>query len=115
VRVGTRGGMRFSEIGAPGSVLNWSESSQARTRLPALGTLSSFPDWVEQLRGEAGAIIYDYASIAVTALLEQHGVPAVMRYFELFAVRQDPAANFLEAFGEREEQFEKRLRRTLER
>jgi len=79
-------------------------------RLPALRTLVSFPEWVEQLRGPAGEILYDYAFVAVATLVEHHGLPAVLRYFELFAERQDPAANFLEAFGESEQTFEARLR-----
>ena len=86
--------------------------TQARMSVPALSALGSFPDWVEQSRGEAGPILYDYAFIAADFLIEEQGVPAVIRYFELFSARQDHAANFLEAFGETEEEFEERLHRT---
>jgi hypothetical protein len=81
----------------------------ARVPVPPLSELRSFPQWLEQSRGEAGPVLLDYAFLAVDTLLEQHGLPVVVRYFELFAVRQDAAANFLEAFGESEEHFEKRL------
>lgn len=89
----------------------WMDQAQTQGRMsvPALGALGSFPDWVEQSRGEAGPILYDYAFIAVTFLIEEHGVPAVIRYFELFSGRQDHAANFLEVFSETEEDFERRL------
>jgi hypothetical protein len=49
----------------------------------------------------------------MSSLLDRHGLPAVVRYFELFAERQDAAANFLEAFGETEEALEARLRREI--
>jgi hypothetical protein len=115
MRMRTHSRMRFPLVGATSSVPDWVDQPHARIQFPPLAALGSFPDWVEQSRGQAGAILYDYAFIAGASLLEEHGVPAVMRYFELFAVRQDPAANFLEAFGEREEHFEKRLRQTLGR
>jgi hypothetical protein len=96
-------------LGGPNSLPNWVEMTRGRTQIPPLSALGSWPDWVAQLGGTAGRALYDYAFIAVTVLLEEHGVPAVLRYFELFAERQDPAANFLEVFGENEEEFEKRL------
>jgi hypothetical protein len=96
-------------LGGPDSYPEWVERTHERTRVPPLSALGSWADWVAQLGGEAGGSLYDYAFIAVTVLLEEHGLPAVLRYFELFAERQDPAANFLEAFGESEEEFEERL------
>jgi hypothetical protein len=100
-------------LGGPDSFPDWVERIDGRTRVPPLSALGSWPDWLAQLGGAAGGSLYDYAFIAVTTLLEEHGVPAVLRYFELFAERQDPAANFLEAFGESEEEFEERLRRIV--
>jgi len=47
------------------------------------------------------------------ALVEERGLPAVLHYFALFAEREDPAANFLEAFGQTEAQFEDRLQRVV--
>jgi len=83
---------------------------EPRIRMPALDSLHSFPEWLEQLDGDAGGALYEYAFIAVTTLVEEQGLPTVLRYFELFASRQDLEANFLEAFGQSEEQFEKHLR-----
>jgi hypothetical protein len=100
-------------LGGPGSLPGWVERVPSRVRLPPLGALGSFPDWVEQLRGEAGGALYDYAFVAVSTLVEERGLPAVLGYFALFAERQDPAANFLEAFGQTEAQFEERLQRVV--
>jgi hypothetical protein len=96
-------------LGGPDSYPDWVERTHERTRVPPLSALGSWTDWVAQLGGAAGGSLYDYAFIAVTVLIEKHGLPAVLRYFELFAERQDPAANFLEAFGESEEEFEECL------
>jgi len=104
---------RFPLVGPTNPYRVSLDQAQPRMWVPALSDLGSFPDWVEQSRGEAGPVLYDYAFIAVTSLLEQHGVPAVIRYFELFASRQDHEANFLEAFGEPVEEFEERLRDTI--
>jgi hypothetical protein len=100
-------------LGGPDSFPEWAERVPSRVRPPPLAGLGSFPDWVRELRGEAGGALYEYAFIAVTTLLQEHGLPATLRYFELFAERQDPAANFLEAFGQSEAQFEDRLRRVV--
>lgn len=101
---------RVLAFGEMGSFLDRLERSGSRKSFPPLAALGSYPDWVEQSRGDAGTVIYDYAFVAATLLLEAHGAPAVIRYFALFAERQDHAANFLEAFGEREGDFEERLR-----
>jgi hypothetical protein len=100
-------------LGGPDSFPEWVERAHGRIQVPPLSALSSWPDWLAQLDGAAGRSLYDYAFIAVTVLLEEHGVPAVLRYFELFAERQDSAGNFLEAFGESEEEFEERVRRIV--
>jgi hypothetical protein len=89
------------------------EGPQTIAEVPPLGALHSWPEWVAQLRSPAGAVLYDYAFVAATTLVERHGVQAVLRYFELFTENQDPAANFLAAFGEREEDFDARLRQTV--
>jgi hypothetical protein len=83
--------------------------SDPKVRLPPLRDLGSFPQWVEQLRGPAGGALYEYAFVAAATLIEDHGLPAVLHYFERFAEHKDAAANFLEAFGRTEEQFERRL------
>ena len=114
VRLRTHARRRFPMTDPTSPFRVWLDQAQTQARMsvPALSALNSFPDWVEQSRGEAGPVLHDYAFIAVTSLIEEHGGPAVIRYFELFGVRQDHAVNFLEAFGETEEEFEKRLHRS---
>lgn len=87
--------------------------SDPKVRLPPLRDLATFPEWVEQLRGPAGGALYEYAFVAVVTLIEEHGLSAVLRYFELFATQKDAAANFHEALGRTEEQFEQRLHDVL--
>ena len=75
-----------------------------------LDALATFPAWVDQSRRPAGSRLYDFALIGATALVERHGLDAVLGYFRRFAARQDPAANFLDAFGETERAFETTFR-----
>jgi hypothetical protein len=112
-RVRSPGRSQVMTLGGPGSLPQWVERVPSWVRLPPLGALGSFPEWVQQLRGEAGGALYQYAFVAVSTLIEEHGLPAVLHYFTLFAEREDPAANFLEAFGETEAQFEERLQRVV--
>src|SRR5512136_3493862 len=100
-------------LGRQGSLPQWVERIPSRVRLPSLSSLASFPEWVQQLRGEAGGALYEYAFVAALTLVEERGLPAVFHYFTLFAEREDPAANFLEAFGQTEAQFEDRLQRVV--
>jgi hypothetical protein len=55
-------------------------------------------------------VLYDYALLAAFTAIDRHGVESVLRYFSLFAERQDPEANFREAFGETEAAFEAHVR-----
>jgi hypothetical protein len=82
-------------------------------RVPALARLGRFPDWVTESRGAAGDVLYDYALLAAFTAIDRHGVDGVLRYFSLFAERQDPEANFREAFGETEAAFEAHLRHAI--
>jgi hypothetical protein len=82
-------------------------SAEQFARLDALAT---FPAWVDQSRGPAGSRLYDFALIGAMTLVERHGLDAVLGYFRRFAARQDPAANFREAFGEPEAAFETTFR-----
>lgn len=115
VRVRTHARRRMPLVGPTNPYRSWFDQARPPASLPQLSALGSFPQWVEQSSGQAGPILYDYSFIAVTLLVEQHGVPSVVRYFELFAARQEHAANFLEAFGESEKEFEDRLRETVTR
>lgn len=83
-----------------------------RSRLPALAELVTFPQWV-RAGEEHGASIYALSFLAVDFLLERHGVPPVIAYFERFASSQDRIANFRAAFGEGLESFETALHRRL--
>jgi hypothetical protein len=112
-RVRGLGRAQVVTLGGPGSPPEWVERVPSRVRLPSLGALGSFPDWIQQLRGEAGGALYEYAFVAVSTLVEERGLPAVLRYFTLFAEREDPGANFLEAFGQTEAQFEGHLQRIV--
>jgi len=99
-------------LGGPRSLARRIERDP-RVRLPALRDLDSFSAWVEQLRGPAGGALYEYSFVAAATLIEDHDLPAVLRYFELFAIQKDAAANFHEAFGQSEEKFEERLQRVV--
>jgi hypothetical protein len=88
---------------------------RVRTAAPADGfarlrSLSTFPAWVDQSRGPGGSRLYDFALIGAMTLVERHGLDKLLGYFRRFATRQDPAANFLEAFGESETTFEATFR-----
>ncbi len=106
-------GRAQATVGGPGSPPEGVERVPSRARLPSLSALGSFPDWLQQLRGDAGGALYEYAFVAVSTLVEERGLPSVLHYFTLFAEREDPAANFLEAFGQTEAQFEDHLQRIV--
>ena len=83
-----------------------------RSKIPPLGDLVTFPQWVragEQLRGS----VYSLAFLAVDFLLERHGVAAVITYFQRFAFSQDRVGNFRAAFGEDVQTFEAAMNRTI--
>ena len=71
-------------LGGPGSLPEWVERVPSRVRLPSLSALGSFPESVQQLRGEAGGALYEYAFVAASTLVEERGLSAVLRYFALF-------------------------------
>lgn len=56
---------------------------------------------------------YAQAFLAADLLVERHGLPAVVRYFELFATSRDRLGNFAAAFGESLPAFESALRQHL--
>ncbi len=100
-------------FGGPDSMADFVEQTQGFVRVPPLAALTSWPDWVAQSRGGAGPVLPDYAFVAVSVLVEQHGAAALVRYFTMFAQREDTAAIFVEVFGEPEEDFERRVKRVV--
>jgi hypothetical protein len=82
-------------------------------RFPPLVQLGRFPEWVRQSRGPAGEVLYDFALFAAINVINRHGVDSVLDYFSRFATRQDPEANFRDAFGETEGTFETYLRQVV--
>jgi hypothetical protein len=83
-----------------------------RARAPELGSLLTFTDWIAatarpEIAPDAQAFL------AADALIERHGVAAMLDYFAAFAVSDDRAANFRAAFGRDVTAFERELDRTL--
>ena len=76
-----------------------------RSRAPRLETLLTFADWVT-VTTQPGVAPYAQAFLAVDALVERHGVPAMLQYFAAFATSEDRAANFHAAFGQDLKTFE---------
>jgi hypothetical protein len=71
-----------------------------------LDALVTFPQWVEaQRRYEAP--LYAQAFIAAELLVDTHGVPAIVGYFERFRDTTDHERAFAEAFGLDRADFEK--------
>lgn len=74
-------------------------------RMPRLDDMATFPQLVA-LAARDDIAPYAQAFLAVDLLIERHGLPAVIRYFELFATSDDRAGNFAIAFGEGVQAFE---------
>ena len=80
--------------------------SAGRSRVARLGDLATFPAWVRA--GERhGETLYALAFLAADALLERHGMPAIVAYFKRFAASDDRAGIFRAAFGRDVEEFER--------
>lgn len=82
-------------------------------RLPSLGVMVTFPQWVALGRGGQGAVMYDQAFVASDFLIRRHGIEAMVAYFTRFATSQDRVANFRAAFGEDLETFERAFRESV--
>jgi hypothetical protein len=80
---------------------------------PRLDAMVTFPEWVALGQGPHAGILYDQAFAAVDFLIQRHGASKAVRYFELFAVSADRAANFRAAFGEDLPTFEQAFRAEL--
>ena len=80
---------------------------EAGTRdLPTLSQMVTFPQWVALAQRVGQETLYGHAMLAADFLLERHGLPAAIGYFELFAASGDRAANFTRAFGQDLDAFE---------
>lgn len=84
----------------------------ARARVPSLGELVTFRQWVD-IAADRRPAAYLVTFFAVEALIEEHGVEAVLDYFSRFATSADRVANFQAAFGEDLETFEAALAERL--
>ena len=83
-----------------------------RSGTPRLSELITFPAWVRASERYKDTM-YALAFVAVDALLERHGMPAVIDYFKRFATSDDRSAAFRAAFGEDHRSFEAVLARRL--
>ena len=70
--------------------------------------LQTFPQWVEA-QSRFDVPLYPQAFVAAELLVEHHGVPAVIRYFEYFKTSKDHRRAFREAFGIEPQAFERRF------
>lgn len=84
----------------------------SRSRAPTLDEMARFPQFVA-LAARDDVAPYAQAFLSVDALVERHGMAAVLRYFELFAAAQDRGGNFAAAFGETLGAFERSIERRL--
>ena len=74
-----------------------------------LELISTFPQWAEaQSRALA---LYAQAFLAAELLIQQHGVHAIVHYFELFRTTKDRHRAFVDAFGVELRTFEGTLAR----
>jgi hypothetical protein len=75
-------------------------------RWPPLSAMVTFPQWVDLAQRFGQEALYGYAMLAAEYLVERHGLPAAIGYFELFAASDDRVANFRQAFGQDLSDFE---------
>lgn len=81
-------------------------AASRRSQAPRLSEMLTFRQWVD-LAGRRDIAPHVQAVLAVDLLIERHGVPAILDYFERFAAREDPEGNFLAAFGRSRDDFER--------
>lgn len=80
----------------------------SRMKAPGLEQMATFREFVT-LAARRDIAPYEQAFVAVDLLVERHGLPAVIGYFERFATASDRAENFRAAFGEDLAVFEQSL------
>ena len=86
----------------------------AARSLPSLQEMVTFPEWVRMAQQSGTDAIYAQAMLAAGLLVERHGAPALVAYFERFGVSGDRLANFRLAFGEDLPAFEQRFNAYLD-
>jgi hypothetical protein len=89
-------------------------SARNRRTLPALGELSTFPQWVAWRTKQGSEVTYNQGFLAVDYLIERTSRQAAIEYFRLFARSEDRLANFRKAFGLELAAFEREFARHLE-
>jgi hypothetical protein len=104
--------------------LGFTTRSQARTiaarrvrdaaSLPALTEMVTFPDWVRVAQDAGADATYAQAMLAAAVLIERHGAPAMLTYFQRFGQSSDRLANFRLVFGEDLSSFEQSFRAYLD-
>jgi hypothetical protein len=72
---------------------------------PRLNDMATFQQLV-RLAARDDIAPYEQSFVAVDMLIERHGLPAVVRYFTMFATSDDRAGNFVASFGLDLETFE---------
>lgn len=81
--------------------------ARQRQTFPSLTEMVSFRDWTTLRITLGGEATYAQAFLAVDLLIERRGLPAVIKYFELFGRSNDRLANFEAAFGEGIAEYER--------
>ena len=77
-------------------------------KAPRLDDMATFQQLVP-LAARDDIAPYEQSFVAVDLLIERHGLPAVVRYFRMFATSEDRAGNFVTSFGQSLETFEAAL------
>lgn len=81
-------------------------AASRRSQAPRLEDMLTFRQWVD-LAGRRDIAPHVQAVLAVDLLIERHGVPAILGYFERFAAREDPEGHFFATFGQSRDDFER--------
>jgi hypothetical protein len=81
---------------------------------PSLSQLARNSEWLTWSRTLGRAATYGQALIAVDLLIEEKGVPAIVKYFRLFRRLSNRERNFTLAFGEPMASFDERFGKHLE-
>jgi hypothetical protein len=89
--------LRALETGEPRRLMLEQLRATDPARAPSTDAMMTGPQWVG-LGARRDIAPQAQATLAVDLLIERHGIPAVLAYFERFAAAQDPQGNFRAAF-----------------